>query len=168
MPMQSNYGATTAMNVGSMTTLASSVTGAGYCSALVSNGGVGNGSQHIRVYCSFTLTAPTTAVPFISGGTITMYLIQAIDTATPPTIVTDAVYAAGNPATPLALAAGTLNSAPIIQSITISQAAGQVYTGSFVIRNPGPYWTIAVSNATGVAFTAASIKYVSENITTLL
>jgi hypothetical protein len=61
----------------------------------------------------------------------------------------------------------TIETASVVEIITIDATSDKTYRGSFLIRNPGPEWGIAVENNTGVALNATggnhSIFYITEN-----
>lgn len=61
----------------------------------------------------------------------------------------------------------TLSQAKVIDVVQTDATSDKDYRGSFLIRNPGPEWGIAVKNNTGVALNATGsnfeMRYVTEN-----
>ena len=130
-------------------TLASLADAAARQSTMISN--LDNG-QMVRVY--FSLTTGTT--PTVNK-TIEFYLLSG-DLGTP--IRTDGAGASD--------AAITIETAPVVYAVQIDATSDKAYSGSFLIRNPGPEWGIAVKNNTGAALNSTGgnheISYVVENV----
>jgi len=162
-PCNANFVATAVAFTITLTSLASSVVGVGRQSTMLVNIASSEGAQHARVYYSVTTGVATPTTPITPYSTITFYLLQG--DAAAPNIVTDAAGASD--------AGFTVVNAPLVHSIQVSPqingVSGTNYQGSFIIKNPGPYWGIAVVNSTGVALsgTNGSIKYNYESIATL-
>lgn len=137
------------------TGLASLANGSALALAGQSNISSSEGAQLIRVYYSImTGTSPTNL------NTFSFYLLQG--DASSPNLYTDGAPTAGGSV--------TLVTAKPIEVVQVTATSNQAYVGSFVIRNPGPYWGIAVLNNTGVALNATgtnfSIRYVTESVST--
>jgi hypothetical protein len=148
--IQANFGSSTALTI-TLTSLASSAFGVGRQSNLVDN--TIDLGQMIRVYFKVTTgTSPT------NNRTINFYFITA-DAPTSPNIITD-----GAGTTDAGL---TVQSAPLVHSITTLDTSDKTYQGSFLIRNPGKAWAICVVHDTGVALNATGsnhlLRYIYEN-----
>ena len=50
----------------------------------------------------------------------------------------------------------TPQSAQLVNVLQVTATANTVYKGSFIIRNPGPFWGIGVLNNTGYAFNSTN------------
>lgn len=154
IPVNSYFNTSTAITA---TTLAGLLAGTGYALPGISNISSSVGGMVLRVY--FLVTTGTNP---IANGTIQFYLLQG--DANPPNIYTDGAPTAGGTYTPI--------SSQLVAIVPVTSTSNQKYYGSFVIRNPGPYWGIAVYNNTGVALygTASStyflLNYVTESIST--
>lgn len=116
------------------------------------------GAINIRIYYVVeTGTSPT------ANGTINFYLLQG--DANPPTIYTDNAPTSSGAWTPN----GPVTAA-LIHVATVTSTSNTSYYGSFVIRNPGPYWGFGIQNNTGAALNATFgnflFKYVTESIST--
>lgn len=65
-------------------------------------------------------------------------------------------------------AAITIDQAKLVEVVQVDGTNDKSYRGSFIIRNPGPEWGIAVKNNTGAALNSTgsnqSIRYVIENV----
>ena len=152
------FGASTAMTI-SLNGLANSSVGVGRQSAQVVNTGSpssNEGAQLVRVFYQITVgTTPT------ANTGITFYLLQYDGPTGSINVATDG--AAGSDA------AITITTASIAGVLTVPAATSNVpYQGSFVIRNPGPYWGIAVVNNSGVALAGSGqvLRYIIENVST--
>ena len=151
MPNQvlAEHGASNAMTI----TLASLADAGTRQSDMIDNT---DNAQMIRVYYKImTGTSPT------DNRTIEFYLLHGDD----PTqsggsnIRTDNAGASD--------ASITIETAKIGEVILTDNTSDKTYRGSFVIRNPGPEWGIAVKNGTGVALNATGsnheLRYIIEN-----
>ena len=138
--------------------LASSTAGVGRQSTMVSNISSSEGAQMVRVfYLVETGTSPT-----VNTG-IAFYLLQG--DAASPNISTDNAGATD--------AGITVVTAQLIHVAQVSASSNISYYGSFLIRNPGPLWGIAVVNSTGVALHGSAgstdnhlMRYVTESVST--
>lgn len=112
-----------------------------------------NDAQIIRVY--FKVTTGTSPV---DNKTIEFYLLTG-DKVTTPDIITDGAGASD--------AGITIESAPQVNVVTVDNNSDKTYQDSFLIRNPGVSWGIAVKNNTGVALNSTGtnhkLTYVREN-----
>jgi len=149
-PITANFGSSTALTI-TLASLASSTAGVGRQSNLVDN--TTDLGQMIRVYFKITTgTSPT------DNKTINFYLITA-DAPSSANIITD-----GAGTTDASL---TIQSAPLVQSITTLSTSDKTYQGSFLIRNPGKAWAICVVHDTGANLNATgsnhSLRYIYEN-----
>jgi hypothetical protein len=107
------------------------------------------GGYHLaRIYFKITVGSNP-----LAGGNINFYLLQS--DAGSPAIITDGAGVSDAAFT-------TLSNAALIYSVTVTAVSSILYTGSFVIPNPGPSWGIAVQNNTGVALTSGSVNYIYE------
>lgn len=110
-------------------------------------------AQMIRVY--FKVTTGTTP---IDNKTIEFYLLTG-DKITTPDIITDGAGASD--------ASITIESASLVNIVQIDNDSNKTYQDSFLIRNPGVSWGIAVLNNTGVTLNSTSsnhkLTYVREN-----
>ncbi len=109
--------------------------------------------QMIRVFFKVTTgTSPT------DNKTIEFYLLTA-DKHTTPNIITDGAGASD--------AGITINTAQQINIVSTDNVSDKEYEGSFLIRNPGASWGIAVKNNTGVILNSTGgnhqMTYVIEN-----
>lgn len=160
-PVYSYLGGSTTMSI-TLASLASSATYpfAGRQTAMINNENLNSttndGAMLIRVYYQISLgTTPTT------NNVVQFFLLQG-DAAT-PNITSDN---AG-----LTDAAITIVTSSLVHVFQVPVATSWAsYYGSFVVRNPGPLWGVAVVNSSGSPFnsTAAmqSLRYVQEYITT--
>ena len=153
-PISAFYGASTQITATGLVSLAN---GSAFALPGVSNIVSSEGAMIVRVYFIFT----TGATP-VANGTVLFYLLQG-DSAI-PTIYTDGAATAGGSFTPI--------TAQLVDMIQVNSTANQIYKGSFVIRNPGPFWGIGVLNNSGFAFNSTSsttnfqVLYVTESIST--
>lgn len=152
--VSSIYGASSAMTI-TLASLASSTSGVGRQSTLVSNISASEGAMIVRVYYKITTgTSPTVNTPIL------LYLLQG--DAASPNITTDNAGASD--------AGLTVVNAPLVAVIQVTATSNQTYEGSFIVRNPGPLWGLAVVNSTGVNLNATggnhAIRYVTESIST--
>jgi hypothetical protein len=134
-----------------LASLATSTTFVGRQSTLVDNT---DNAQMIRVYFKVTTgTSPTAA------RSIQFYLLSS-DDASSPNITTDGAGTSD--------AALTMVTAPLVFVVPTTNVSNTAYQGSFLIRNPGPYWGIAVCHDTGVNLHATAgnhaIRYVNESV----
>ena len=153
--ISSIFGASTAITVTGFASLASSTSGVGYQTALISNISSSEGAMIIRVYYKITTgTTPTV------NNTFQFYLLQG--DAASPTITTDNASASAGGL--------TIVNAPCLAVVPVSASSNVAYYGSFVIRNPGPLWGICIVNSTGAALNATgsnfTMTYVTESIST--
>jgi hypothetical protein len=136
--------------------LANSAAGVGRQSAQVVNTSSNEGAQLVRVFFQITTgTSPTANTP------VTFYLLQYDGPTGSINVATDG--AAGSDA------GITIVTASIVGVLTIpSTASNTAYSGSFLIRNPGPYWGLAVVNNSGVALAGSGqvLRYIIENVST--
>lgn len=144
--IKAKHGSSTALTI-TLASLASSTSYVGQQSTLVDNS---NNGQIIRIYYKVTTgTSPTTA------KTIQFYLI----TGDISNIRTDGAGASD--------AAITIVGAPMVGCVLTDATSDKTYQGSFLIRNPGMEWGIAVVHDTGVNLNSTgsnhSIRYVIEN-----
>lgn len=114
-------------------------------------------AQMIRVYYKVTTgTSPT------SNRSIEFYLLTGDAPAQSggSNIRTDNAGASD--------AAITLVSAKVVDVAQTDNTSDKAYRGSFLIRNPGPEWGIAVKNNTGAALNSTGgnheIRYVTEDV----
>ena len=110
-------------------------------------------AQMIRIFFEIkTGTTPT------ANKTIEFYLLTA-DKHTTPNIITDGAGSVD--------AGITVESAPLVNAVTVDNVSDKTYQDSFLIRNPGASWGIAVKNNTGVALNSTGgnheMTYVIEN-----
>jgi len=143
------HNASTALTI-TLASLASSTTLVGRQSTMVDNTDL---AQMIRVYFKVTTgTSPTV------NKTIQFYLLSGDDVAS-SSIRTDNAGASD--------AGLTIVTAPMVYVVQVSATSDVSYRGSFLIRNPGPEWGIAVVQDTGSALNATAgnhlLKYVVEN-----
>lgn len=151
-PITSVFTATSALTI-TLASLATSTTGVGRQSTFIDNSS--NLFQIIRVYYKVTTgTSPT------ANKSIQFYLLTQ-DTASSPNIVTDGAGASD--------AGLTIQSAPLVHVIQTLNTSDKTYQGSFLIRNPGIAWGIAVVHDTGVNLNSTgsnhAIRFVGENVT---
>lgn len=131
----------------SLATLGNSV---GRQSDMINNEDIG---QMVRIFYSITTgTSPT------AGGTIDFYLLSGNLAGTP--IRTDNAGASD--------AGITIVNAPRVDSAQIDGTSDKTYKGSFLVRNPGPEFGIAIVNNTGVSLNATpsnhEVTYTIENV----
>ena len=110
-------------------------------------------AQMIRIFFEITTgTSPTT------NKIIEFYLLTG-DQHTTPNIITDGAGQSD--------AGIIIESAPLVNAIQTDGTSNKTYQGSFLIRNPGASWGIAVLNNTGVALNSTGsnheMTYVREN-----
>ena len=110
-------------------------------------------AQMVRIFFKVTTgTSPT------DNKTIEFYLLTG-DKATTPDIITDGAGASD--------ASITIESASLVNVVQIDNNSNKTYQNSFLIRNPGVSWGIAVKNNTGVALNSTggnhNMTYVREN-----
>jgi hypothetical protein len=134
-----------------LASLASSTSGVGRQATFVDNTDL---YQMIRVYFDITTgTSPTT------GKTIQFYLLNRDDHSS-PNISTDNAGSSD--------AGLTIVTAPLVYVVQTDATSDKHYRGSFLIRNPGTSWAIAIVHDTGVALNATgsnhSIRYCGENV----
>jgi len=150
-PITAKHGVTTLMTI-TLASLATSVAGVGRQSTLINNSDAG---QMVRVY--FKVTTGTT--PTVNK-VIQFYLLTA-DTTSSPNISTDAAGSTD--------AALTVATAQIVNIVQVTATSNVTYQGSFLLRNPGVAWGIAIVHDTGVNLNATagnhSMYYVTENQT---
>jgi len=132
-----------------LASLASSTAGVGRQTTMIDNT---DNAQMVRVYFKVTTgTSPT------NNKTIQFYLLTGDGLS--PNIATDSAGAND--------AGITIVTAPLVYIVQTSNTSDVTYKGSFLIRNPGPYWGIAVVHDTGVNLNATAgnhaITYVVEN-----
>lgn len=149
-PITSNFGTSTAMTI-TLASLASSTVGVGRQSSMIDNSS--SLAQMIRIYFKVTTgTSPT------ANRSIQFYLLTA-DLISSPNIITDGAGASD--------AGLTIVSAPLVYVIPTSNTSDKVYQGSFLIRNPGVSWGIAIVHDTAVNLNSTgsnhSLRYISEN-----
>jgi hypothetical protein len=110
-------------------------------------------AQMVRVF--FKVTTGTTPT---DNKTIEFYLLSGDDPAS-SNIRTDNAGASD--------AGITLVTAPLVFAIPTDNTSDKAYYGSFLIRNPGIEWGIAVKNNTGVVLNSTGgnheLRYVPEN-----
>jgi hypothetical protein len=153
----SAFGASTAISATSLANLAGA---SGYALPAVNNTALP--CMVARVY--FTITTGTNP---IANGTIMFYLLQG--DAFPPVFYTDAGTGT-NPSTLYLGGIFTPATAQLVQVVQVSSTSSTTYKGSFIIRNPGPTWGIAVFNNTGAALynntstTYFAINYIAETL----
>jgi len=133
-----------------LASLATSTVGVGRQSTLVDNT---DNAQMLRIFFDITTgTSPTV------GKTIQFYLLSGDDAAS-PNIITDGAGASD--------AGLTIASAPLVFVVQTDATSDKHYKSSFLIRNPGPYWGIAIVHDTGVNLNATAgnhiLRYVVEN-----
>lgn len=151
--VSSIYGSSTSMTI-SLNNLSSSTSGVGRQSTMVTNISSSEGAMIVRVYYQIKTSASTTA-----NSTILLYLLQG--DAASPNISTDNAGASD--------AGITIFTAPLVGVIQVPTTSAQTFYGSFIIRNPGPLWGIAVVNSSGQnldSSTGGSLRYVTESIST--
>lgn len=148
--INAEHGASTAMTI-TLASLATSVVGVGRQSDFVDNT---DNAQMVRVYFQVTTgTSPT------ANRSIQFYLLTRDDHAS-PNIATDNAGASD--------AGITIVTASLVHVVQTSSASDVSYRGSFLIRNPGISWAIAVVHDTAVNLNATggnhSIRYVNESV----
>ena len=150
--IHADHGSSTAMTI-TLASLATSTAGVGRQSTFVDNT---DNAQMVRVYFDVTTgTSPTT------NKSIQFYLLCRDDHSS-PTIATD--NAGGSDA---GLTVVTANLVCVVQTTNVSDTH---YRGSFLIRNPGISWAIAVVHDTAVNLNSTGgnhiLRYVIEDQTT--
>ena len=110
-------------------------------------------AQMIRIFFEIkTGTSPTV-------NTIIEFYLLTADQHTTPNIITDGAGASD--------AGITIESAPLVNAVTVDSNSDKTYQDSFLIRNPGASWGIAVKNNTGVALNSTGgnheMTFVAEN-----
>ena len=151
-PVNSYYnGGSSTPSTITATGLDSLVNASAYSLGLISNiNGSFEGAMIIRVYYKIVTASSPTA-----GDSITFYLLQGDN---------------GSNATDGATTSAGTITIYTASSISVIQIASTIttYQGSFIIRNPGPQWGIAVLNNSGVSLASSghSITYVTESIST--
>lgn len=143
------HGSSTALTI-TLASLATSTTGVGRQSTFVDNT---DNAQMIRIYFDITTgTSPT------ANKSIQFYLLCRDDHAS-PNIATD--NAGGSDA------GITIVTASLVNVVQTTNTSDTHYRGSFLIRNPGISWAIAVVHDTGVNLNSTSgnhiLRYVIEN-----
>lgn len=149
--IRAEHGTSTALTI-TLASLASSTTFVGRQSTLINNTDI---AQFIRVYFKvMTGTSPTV------NKSIQFYLVSG-DNPSSSNIRTDGAGASD--------AALTVVTAPLVFVVQVTATSNVSYQGSFLIRNPGVEWGIAVVQDTGVALHATAgnhdIRYVIEDQT---
>jgi hypothetical protein len=149
--IRAEHGASTAMTI-TLASLATSVVGVGRQSTIVENTDL---AQMIRIYFKVTTgTSPT------ANRSIQFYLIVA-DDASSPNVITDGAGVSD--------AGLTIIAAPLVYVVPTNATSNVTYQGSFLIRNPGIAFGIAVVHDTAVNLNSTagnhSLRYVSENQT---
>jgi len=149
-PITANLGTTTALTI-TLASLATSTTGVGRQSTFVDN--TTTLAQFLRIYFKVTTgTSPT------ANKTIQFYLLTQ-DKASSPNVVTDGAGASD--------AGLTIVTATQVYVVQTTSTSNQTYQDSFLIRNPGTAWAIAVVHDTAVNLNATgsnhAIYYVAEN-----
>jgi hypothetical protein len=149
-PITAKFSTTAAMTI-TLASLATSTVGVGRQSTMVDN--TTNLAQMLRIYFKVTTgTSPT------ANKSIQFYLITA-DKASSPNIITDGAGASD--------AGLTIVSAPLVCVVQTTNTSDKVYQGSFLIRNPGTSWGIAVVHDTAVNLNSTgsnhALYYVEEN-----
>lgn len=149
-PITSKFSTTAALTI-TLASLATSTAGVGRQSTMVDNSS--DLGQMIRVYFKVTTgTSPT------ANKTIQFYLLTA-DKTSAPNVITDGAGASD--------AGLTVVSAPLVHVIQTTSTSNQSYQGSFLIRNPGVAWGVAIVHDTAVNLNSTgsnhAIYYVIEN-----
>lgn len=150
-PIIAKFGTSTTLTI-TLASLAFSAT-VGRASTMIDNSTTA--AQMIRVYYSImTGTTPTVNTPIL------IYLTQG--DASSPNIRTD--NASGTDGT------FTVVTAKLVDVINVSATSNVAYNGSFLVRNPGPNWGVAVVNNTGANLNSTGgnhvMRYVTEDQTT--
>ena len=143
------HGSSTALTI-TLASLATSTVGVGRQSTFVDNT---DNAQMIRIYFDVTTgTSPTV------NKTIQFYLLCRDDGAS-PNISTDNAGASD--------AGITISTAQLVNVVQVTATSDVHYRGSFLIRNPGISWAIAVVHDTAVNLNSTGgnhiIRYVIEN-----
>jgi hypothetical protein len=147
--IQAEHGASTAMTI-TLASLATSTVGVGRQSTMIDNT---DNAQMVRVYYKVTTgTSPTV------NKSIQFYLLCGDDPSS-SNIRTDNAGASD--------AALTVVTATLVNVVQTTATSDVTYRGSFLIRNPGIEWGIAIVHDTGVNLNATagnhSIRYVTED-----
>lgn len=150
--IHADHGASTSL-AATLASLATSTAGVGRQSDMVNNL---DNAQMVRIF--FLITTGTSPV---ANKTIQFYLINGDDPSS-SNIRTDGAGASD--------AGLTVVTAPLVYVVQTNGTSNQPYRGSFLIRNPGPEWGIAVVHDTGVNLHATgsnhSLRYAIEDQTT--
>lgn len=149
--IRAEHGTPTALTI-TLASLATSTSGVGRQSNLVDNTDL---AQFIRIYFKVTTgTSPT------ANKSIQFYLITA-DAPSAPTIITDGAGTSD--------AGITIVTAKLVNVVQTTSTSNQAYQDSFLIRNPGRAFAIAVVHDTGANLHATAgnhvIEYMSEDQT---
>lgn len=147
--IKAEHDASAALTI-TLASLATSTVGVGRQSTFVDNT---DNAQMIRVYFDVTTgTSPT------ANKSIQFYLLTRNDHAS-PTVTTDGAGASD--------AGLTVVSASLVNIVQTSATSDVHYRGSFLVRNPGPSWAIAVVHDTAVNLNSTGgnhiLAYVVEN-----
>jgi hypothetical protein len=147
--IQAEHGASIAMTI-TLASLATSTVGVGRQSTMIDNT---DNAQMVRVYYKVTTgTSPTV------NKSIQFYLLCGDDPSS-SNIRTDNAGASD--------AALTVVTATLVNVVQTTATSDVTYRGSFLIRNPGIEWGIAIVHDTGVNLNATagnhSIRYVTED-----
>lgn len=147
--IKAKHGASVAMTI-TLASLASSTVGVGRQSTLVNNEDT---AQFIRVFFKITTgTSPT------DNRSIKFHLITGDDPAS-PAIRTDGAGASD--------AGLTIEGAPLVNVAQTDDTTDKTYQGSFLIRNPGKEWGVAVVHDTGVNLNSTGsnheMRFITEN-----
>ncbi len=147
--INAEHGASTVLTI-TLASLATSTSGVGRQSNMVNNL---DDAQMIRIFYKITTgTSPT------DNRSIQFYLLTGDDPSS-SNIRTD--NAGANDA------ALTVVSASLVNVVQTDNTSDQAYRGSFLIRNPGPEWGIAIVHDTGVNLNSVGgnheLRYVIEN-----
>lgn len=147
--IQAIHSASSAMTI-TLASLATSTAGVGRQTTMVNNTST---YQMIRVYFKVTTgTSPT------ANKTIQFYLLTG--DAASPNLSTDNAGASD--------AGLTVVTAPMVFVVQTDATSNNTYYGSFLMRNPGPLWGLAIVHDTAVNLNATgsnhSIRYVGENV----
>lgn len=151
--IKASFGSSTVMTI-TLAGLANSTAGVGRQSTMINNATIA--SQLVRVYFQIeTGTSPT------ANNTILLYLLQG-DNPASSNVRTDNAGASD--------AGITIVTAALVDVIQVTSSSNTKYYGSFLVRNPGPEWGIAVVNSSGASLNATTanhiIRYVTEDVTT--
>lgn len=147
--INAEHDASTALTI-TLASLATSIVGVGRQSNMVNNV---DDAQMVRVFFKVTTgTSPT------DNKSIQFYLLTGDDPSA-SNIRTDGAGASD--------AALTVVSASLVNVVQTDNTSDKTYQGSFLIRNPGPEWGIAVVHDTAVNLNSTGgnheLRYVKEN-----